>query len=363
MGPNNKNQQPTIIVTGASGFVGSSFIRAAQDKYFIYAIAQRSQDNCNIPAHANLQWVCGDISKETDVARIFDDIVKDREIDFILHFAVYYDFYLQDNPIYQRVNVDGTRNLLQQAEKLKLKRFIFSSSLAVSNFLNQDRVIDEQTPADADDVNPYVRTKKEAEKLVCQSADKMPCTIIRMPAIFTDWCEQPPLYALLNIWLQNSWKSNLIVGRGTTAIPFIHIADLIRFLEAVMKKSSSLHQFSTLIASPNGTVSHNDLHAACKQYTRATKTKPLYCPKWLAWLALLWSNILGNLTGKHPFEQLWMLHYIDRHMTIDSSKSQQILDWKPRPCHHIRKRIFFMAKNRHMAPGAWLQKNETWTKR
>ena len=124
----------TILVTGASGFIGRHFINAVKDDFFIYAIARRSQHEAKIPLLPNIQWIPVDLGDRESVNRIGDQLARDGGVDYVFHFAGYYDFTNEDNPEYQRTNVDGTHHLLEISRKLGIKRFIFASSLTVSNW-------------------------------------------------------------------------------------------------------------------------------------------------------------------------------------------------------------------------------------
>ena len=114
---------PAIIVTGASGFIGRHFLEAAKNTFIIYAIARRSQIECNAPRHKNIEWHMVDITDRKELERIVIGISKKSPIDFILHLAGYYDFDCLNSPEYERTNVQGTKNILELARKIKIKRF------------------------------------------------------------------------------------------------------------------------------------------------------------------------------------------------------------------------------------------------
>ena len=51
---------------------------------------------------------------------------------------------------------------------------------------------------------------------------------------------------------------------------------------------------------------------------------------------------LGRLTGRMPFERSWMADYIDERMTIDASRTREILRWEPRPRLELLRRMPFL---------------------
>ena len=304
-----------------------------------------------------------DITNGEELTRQIRDIARARKVDYVFHCAVYYDYYLIDSPVYDRVNVCGTENLLKSMVILKPRRFVLASSLAVTDFLNKDRAINESSPTDADDMNPYVRTKKICKQLVRDAASQYPCTIVRMPATFTDWCEHPPLYSLLKNWFEEGWYSNLIVGRGITAIPYIHADDLNRFLQKMFEADNRLNAFEIFLATPNQSISHRQLFHEVKKLCGRDNAKPVHCSIWLAWLSLSLKNAIGRITGDRPFEQPWMLRYVDRRMQTDASRTKALIRWKTRPCHDLTNRLFQLSRNMHKHPDILEQKNGTLLKK
>ena len=106
-----------ILLTGASGFVGSHFLQTIKDDYYIYAVARRKQHSSGVPVQENIQWLRGDLGDRATVQRIAEHIALEGGIDYVFHFAGFYDFTNRDNPEYTRTNVDGTRFLLENCLK------------------------------------------------------------------------------------------------------------------------------------------------------------------------------------------------------------------------------------------------------
>jgi NADP-dependent 3-hydroxy acid dehydrogenase YdfG len=60
---------PTVIITGASGFVGRNLLDDLKNDHRIFAIARRSQEECNAPIHPNIAWIRADISEPAHMSR------------------------------------------------------------------------------------------------------------------------------------------------------------------------------------------------------------------------------------------------------------------------------------------------------
>lgn len=347
---------PIIVVSGASGFIGRHVLHALCDSYYIYALARRPQKSADVPIHQNIVWIRVDIANERDVKRIFNEIAEDGGADFCIHLAGFYDFKNRPDPEYKRTNVDGTRNILSAALILNIKRFIFSSSLAAIDFFDPKKFINEKNSLDA--VFPYAVSKREGEKLVESFSSKFPCSTIRFAAIFSDWCEYLPLYCFLSTWLSSRWDRRILVGKGKSAIPYLHINDLIDLFLTVFKKTDNLPRYNVLHASPRTSTSQRDLFNVAQKYNYFRSVHPLYIKKWFAALGIMFRNFYGSLFEKPPFECLWMLKYVDEQLIVDSSHTQKVLNWKPSQHFSIKRRLLFMIDKMKANPYEWHYKNK-----
>ncbi len=357
------NNLPSIVITGASGFIGGYLVDYLKDEYKIFAVARRSRKEANIPYHPNLHWMQWDISNKTSVSDAWKFINEQGGADFIMHLAAFYDYSYKDNPVYDSVNVNGTKNMLELAEQLHVRRFIFASSLAACKFPEKGEAVSEKTSADAD--YHYARSKKEGEILVKNFSQNFPCTVVRFAAVYSDWCEYAPLFKFLSGWLSKKIDSRIIAGKGESAVPYIHIREICQFIKIILERSDSLLNFDIYNASPSGSSSHKELFEIATHYFFGKSVKSISLPKLLAYPALSLKNLLYalKLVAEEPFERFWMINYIDKKLTIDSSFTQAALNWKPTPRYHITRRLLFLLEKMKAHPGEWHVRNEATLKK
>ncbi len=352
----NKNL-PGILVTGASGFIGRHFVIAVSEKFRLFCIARRSQKEVGVPYKDTIHWLQADISKWDNLLKIPKYINDNGGVDYVLHLAGYYDFTLKKNPVYEQVNVIATRYLLELSNMLNIKRFIFSSSVAACKFPPKGKAITEESPADED--FPYACSKRRAELLIKEYSESFSCSIVRLAAVYSDWCEYPMLYMLLKQWLSaNKLTSRILSGRGESAVPYIHIRDLIKLFLRIIEVSDTLPEFATYIASPQGSVSHNEIFKAVTRYYYGYEVKPLKMPKFFIRLGLILLSLSGWLTGKETLEKPWMAEYIDKKLNIDASATYTALGWKPTSRYHILRRLLFLTEKMTTYPYDWNFRNE-----
>jgi nucleoside-diphosphate-sugar epimerase len=350
------DELPSIIVSGASGTVGRHFLQAAREHYRIFALARRSQIEARVPRHPNINWIQVDVAEWQMLKGLMRRVKEVGGADFILHLAAYYDFSNANHSEYKRTNVNGTRHMLELAKWLGVKRFVFASSVAACRCPESGHRINEKSAPDAD--FPYARSKRKGEELVRRYSDFFPCTTVRLAAVFSDWCEYPPLYVFLSTWLSHRWNSRIMAGRGESAVSYISVDDLNRFFRTVLDRSYTLPAHGVYLASPNGSTSHRELFQTSTRHFFGRVVEPLLLPKGVAAAGLVARDLAGRISGNRPFERAWMLHYVDRKLTVDASRTMAQLEWAPRPRRHVLRRLIFLIENMKSDPGAWYGANE-----
>jgi len=350
------NHLPSLIVTGASGIVGHSFLQVARDRFRIYAIARRAQIEAGVPNHPNIEWIQVDIGNRIALERVTAQIKRQGGADYLLHLAAYYDFENKDHPEFQHTNINGTRNVLEQAEALAIRRFVFASSVAACRFPRAGQALTEDSPPDAD--FPYARSKRLGEKMVRAKSRNFPCSVVRLAAVVGDWCEYAPLYMFLSTWLSTRWNARVIGGKGLSAVPYIHTRDLNRLFLRIFERNEALPSFGIYQASPSGATSQLELFELATRFHFGDSSAPIFMPKPLAWVGLIARDLVTRILGNRAFERLWMLGYLDRQLTIDASRTYRELDWAPRPRFHILRRLLFLIERMKSEPYEWLARNE-----
>ena len=346
---------PRIIVTGASGFIGRHLLDALKEDYHIIGLGRRSQARCGAPFHENISWHQVDIGESVQLERVFACIQAEGGADLVIHLAAHYDFTGEDHPEYHRTNVEGLRNVLEHCRRLQPKCFIFSSSTAASDFPPSGRVLNEESPPDGDHL--YAKTKATGERMLKEYEDAFPSLIVRFAALFSDWCEYPPLYMFLRTWLSSAWNSRVLGGKGESAIPYLHINDAVRFLLHVLARRERLPSGQILIASPDGAVSHRELYEVATHYYFDNPRPPLFTPRLLIRPGIWARCFAGRFMSEKPFERPWMASYVDKKMTMDASRSRELLEWTPRERFRVLNRLPFLIENRKYDPIEWTGRN------
>jgi nucleoside-diphosphate-sugar epimerase len=346
---------PRLILTGASGFIGRHLLDAFKEEFRIVGLARRSQLHCGAPVHNNITWYQVDIGDTKSLSAAFRYIRESGGADYVIHLAAHYDFTGDNHPEYTRTNVEGMRNVLEECRSLELKRFIFASSLAACQFPKPGKVLTERNPPDGDHI--YAITKRIGEEMLAEYDDDVPSCIMRLAALFSDWCEYAPLYIFLETWLSKVWNSRILGGRGTTAIPYMHVREMGPFIRKIIALEGDLQQREILIASPSETLSHKSLFDLANIDYFGQRAKPVFMPKTLARIGVWGRDLLGRFLGNRPFERPWMINYLDTDLAVDARETYQRLQWHPRKRLLLQRRMPFMVEYRRTNPNEWHRLN------
>lgn len=350
------SEKPRLILTGASGFLGRRLLKQLHHRYHVIAIDRRSRAEAQLAGLSNVEWHGIDVADESAVRSTFEQIGREGGAKALIHLAAWYDFTGADHPEYTRTNVEGTRLLLQACEPLGLERFVFASSLAACQFSKRGSSrgpLTEASPPDGQ--HAYARSKRAGEELM--RATKVPTCIVRLAALFSDWCEYPPLYVFLETWLSRGWNRSVLGGRGTTSVPYLHVRDAAECFARAVERGRELDHAEVLLASPDGEIDHQQLFDATTEYAEGHRRAAWHVPRMLAHVGMWGRDLAGRVVGQRPFERPWMAEYIDSHLVVDSAHTRERLGWSPRARLGVLQRIPYFVENMRANPTEWTMRN------
>lgn len=164
-----------VFVTGSTGFIGSHLVERLIHKGYHVV--------CLVRKNSNLKWL-NELPVEYVYGDLFDVEVLRKatsDVDYIYHIAGVTASKTRRG--YFLGNQEATRNLLIAAEaNSNLKRFIFAGSLTAVGPSTAGKPVNEES--ELKPITTYGRSKMAAEKEVVSFQNKIPTTIIRIPAVY-----------------------------------------------------------------------------------------------------------------------------------------------------------------------------------
>ena len=150
----------TVLVTGASGFLGSAVARRLLAAGYAVRVLVRENSPVANLEDLDVEVVTGDLRDAGSLARAVKGCTG------LFHAAADYRLWVPDPSPMFAINVDGTRALMLAALEAGVERIVYTSSVAALG-LRKDGPADEETPVSLETViGPYKKSKFIAEREV-----------------------------------------------------------------------------------------------------------------------------------------------------------------------------------------------------
>jgi nucleoside-diphosphate-sugar epimerase len=295
----------TLLITGATGFVGSHCLDALQTDDHSLRAAVRSYP---VNPRSKVEFVpVGDIGPSTDWRSVLEGV------DVVLHLAarahILNDTASDPEAEFQRVNTQGTIRLVEQSIQAGVKRFVFVSSIGAMAS-SSHTLLKEDSPCCPD--TPYGRSKLQAEQQLVHmaTAAKMEWTIIRPPLVYG-----PANPGNMERLIQLVFKGVPIpLGSVHNRRSLIYVRNLVDAIRLCLFHPAAANQL--FLVSDNQDVSTPDLiRAIAAAMDRSTIILPIP-------LSILTS--ISRLIGKQDlFEKL------TGSLALETQKITRLINWKP----------------------------------
>ncbi len=324
----------TAFVTGGTGFVGLNLIEALHNAgWTVTALHRPGADTAELTA-LGAKLAPGDIVDAASLRRAIPD-----GVDAVFHVAGSINVWRVKNDEQTRINVDGTRNMVEAALAANAKRFVHVSTL--STFGDQDGPINEETPQHAASswIN-YERTKWLAEQEVKKGVAKglhgvivCPCAIIG-PRDRHGWARLYRDIALEKV-------PAIPPGGGT----FNDVRAVAEGLIAAAEKGRA----GEIYILTGERLSFQDIfNMAAAEFGVAPPKK--IAPKALLY-AMGWiSDRIGRLTGKEPDMTPEMATIMCDWKIADTTKAERELGYRPRPIKQALHDSIVWLQERNLLP-------------
>ncbi len=296
-----------VLVTGASGFVGSELCRHLMEQGVTTTGVVRHSPTNPVPG-VDYQ-VVSDLRK----SKFWKEILVG--VDVVVHCAarahVIRDSENDPLAVYREINVEGTRCLVEQAVSYGIKRFIYISSVKVNGEGTSDH------PFKADDIpapeDSYGLSKWEAEqvlqKIACNS--KLEIVIIRPPLVYG------PAVRANFLKLMRLVNSGLPLPLGAihNSRSFVALDNLVDLILTCLHHPAAINQ--TFLVSDGDDMSTPELlRRMAKAFGKSSRLIPIP--------ALLLRTV-ALILGKSEYSQR-----LCGSLQVDIFKAKQLLGWTPK---------------------------------
>jgi len=304
-----------IGITGATGHIGNNLCRALIDEGYLVK-AQINNSNQSLK-EVSVETISGDVTKKGDTDLFVDGC------DLVIHLAAKISIHGDKNGEVKRVNVEGTRNIVNSCIQFGVERFIHFSSIHTMDPFPLDKELNENRSYVTNGTD-YDNSKIEAEKIVWGALQKgLNANIICPTSVFGVNDFYPSLLGQAIIDLYQGKIPALPPG----GYDFVNVKDIVAGTLALIRSDISGEKYLM-----SGNFKKVEELAAEVSKQGLVKTTGLVLPSWLL-KSLVPFFILGSkLSKKDPiftYESLRAL--IESNPNISSAKAERDLGYKVTP--------------------------------
>lgn len=216
-----------VLVTGASGFIGSALVNALTKKGNEVTCLIRNEQRKEKFHDLNVRFVIADVTQRDALF----EALKDLDVDVLFHLAAINPIE-KDKKLQERVNIDGMRNVVDASLKGKVGLFVYAQGTGVFGDVKGEW-IDESRARNPD--TDFTRTRSKAEEMLwdANKTNGLPATVTILGDVYgpSGWFTD----IIVNKIRDGSFK---IPGSGDYYRSFVHVDDVASALALIAEKSA-----------------------------------------------------------------------------------------------------------------------------
>ena len=276
-----------ILITGASGFIGSFIVEEALRRCFETWAAVRKSSSREWLQDERIHFIELNLSSKDQLV----EQLRPHQFDYVVHAAgVTKCLNKQD---FRRINTEGTKNLAEalMALEMPLKRFVFVSSLSIFGAIKEQQPYDEIRESDTPMPNTaYGESKLAAEQYLEQMASRVPYIILRPTGVYGP---REKDYFIMAKSIKG--HSDFAVGYKRQDITFVYVKDVVQAVFLALEKGENGRKYFLSDGQVYQSTTFSDLiHEELGRpwWIRIT------APVWVLRIVTFFGEYVGRLTGK-----------------------------------------------------------------
>lgn len=209
------SEKPSILITGANGFVGSRLCRTLLDKGFEVIAGVRKTADLSLLEGLDIDFRYGDVCQPETLE------VMVSGVDYIVHNAGVVK--ARKTETFFEVNEGGTKNLFEAvaAHNPAVKKVVYISSLAAAGASLDNIPRDEDDPPEP--ITTYGKSKLAGEKVALSFSDRFKVVAIRPPGVYGPGDKENFAF-----FVALSLRVKPYLGKTGRKLQLVHVDDLCR---------------------------------------------------------------------------------------------------------------------------------------
>ena len=276
-----------ILITGASGFIGSFIVEEALKRGFETWAAMRKSSSKAYLQDERIKFIELNLNSKEQLV----EQMRGKDFDYVVHAAGVTK--CLNKADFHRINTEGTKNLVEALLELKmpLKRFVFVSSLSVFGAIKEKMPYDEIHETDTPQPNTaYGRSKLEAEQYLDSVGSRIPYIILRPTGVYGP--KEKDYFIMAKSIKQHS---DFAVGYQRQDITFVYVTDVVQAIFLALEKGENGRKYFLSDGEVYQSTTFSDLiHEELGRpwWIRIT------APVWVLRIVTFFGEYVGRMTGK-----------------------------------------------------------------
>lgn len=347
--------KPLVLITGAAGDIGSALAAALENDYTLVGLDRADK-------HGPVSIIAADLTSDKSLARAFEVVrgTHGSHIASVIHLAAYFDFTGEDNDLYDKVNVQGTRSLLKALQGFDVEQLVYAGTMLVHAPAAPDERIDETQPLDPKWA--YPRSKAAAEEVIADEHGRIPYVLLHLAGVYDEKRCVPTLAQQIARIYGRDFKSYLYAGDRRAGQSLLHKEDMVDAFRRTVDRRGELPPDTTILIGEPDAISYDELQDQIGSLIHGEEDwTTLRVPKAAAKLGAMLEEklelIIPDLIdqGEKPFIRPFMIGMADDHYALDITKAGRLLGWEPR--YRIRTVLPSIIKALKADPQGWYEAN------
>jgi dihydroflavonol-4-reductase len=310
-----------VLVTGASGFIGSALVRALlRREVHVVAMIEPGTDVKNLD-HLDVERLTADVR---DPAVVHKAVEGCRAA---FHVAALYRFWARDPSQFYAINVEGTRNVLEAASAAGTERLLYTSTVGTLGVeeAGSGNAVDESSYPDVGHLfGHYKRSKYVAEHEVLRAAAGglyVSLVLPTFPLGPRDTAPTPTGRLVLD------FLNGRIPGYVNTVLNVVHVDDVAEGHVLALERGARGRSY--ILGGENYTLQRLLTELASET---GLKAPTLRVPRLLSLGAAALSEVVeGRIMHRHPSIPLEAARMSTTQMAFDDSRARSEIGYSPRP--------------------------------
>lgn len=312
-----------IAITGATGYIGSQLLRALslEGVSGVRAVARQGSDCSRL----------GAFGAEVRRADILDPVALEEAflgVDTVFHSAGFISYTKRSRPMLRRVNVEGTRNVVDACLKAGVRRLVAVSSIAAAGATPDGLPVTESSQfQDWQHRNGYMESKHLAELEVLRGAAEGLEAVMVSPGVVIGRDKENPYSVSSSNAVLRLVHEGRVPFHPAGSTGFVDVRDVASALVAAWRSGRSGERYLA--------VGHNlafgELYGKIRALEGGSRRTSTQLPGALGYAAGVGGELYSLLSGRPSFVSMEAIGLAGRRASYSSRKSTEELQVTYRP--------------------------------